>query len=381
MNNIFAIIIMTLLWVVNIFNGTGLNEVYHVTDIAKYTVIVLAAATMLLSLGNKNKRQVEKKSIFVFTGVILVFFISAAARGYASECLGYIWVYMLIYLIGQLSISSKAFYIIGLIYGFLGAFVLVIYDYGSVLSGWNENAIAMIGMHSYLIFIIPFFKDSRTYTNKIIIIAATALFAFLLAPTQSRSGTLFLIIEAAFAMKLIKPKVLVRGSKKRFLVLLVPFIIAAVVSIISGTPMTEKLNTWSMDQFDKPIFNGRDELWLEGFRILKENFLLGTGNLSMENWHNSAIACLTAFGVVGFILWIMSFKTIIDESKTCFFDPFVAGSVISFMVLYMQQSVELGFITSSPSMLPYVLLGMMLARVNHLKKRESNERRLNNHEA
>ena len=127
---------------------------------------------------------------------------------------------------------------------------------------------------------------------------------------------------------------------------------------------------WSYSKFQKPIFNGRDNLWKRGFELLWENPIMGTGDFNRDSWHNSAVTCLVATGVVGFILWIQSLKKIIEPAMQHLDDYIVMGSLVSFFVLYAQQAVELGFISENPTLIGYILLGVMLGRVRYLQGRE-----------
>ena len=374
MSEIFATGIMGILWIVNLFNGTGLDQVYHVTDIFKYIIIGLSIIVFFFHIGNKEKRSVESSKIAIFGGTLIVFITTAALNGFLDTTIDYVWVFLLIFLIAELKISSKAFAGIGFIFGVLGALVLVIYNYGSLFIGWNENSIAMLGMHSYLMFLIPFYKKNKNtwnFKNTVLILTTASIFAYLLKATNCRSGTLFLIIAVFFYLNLVSKNILIGNKKRIFIALFIPLFIAVAVAVISTTPWAETLNTWSLEKFQKPIFNGRDTLWIDGFKILKDNFFFGTGDVMMNNWHNSAITCLTAYGSVGFVLWIKSFHTILGQAKPLFNDYLVVGSAISFLIIYIQQSVELGFISSAPSFIPYIMLGLMLGRVNYLKSNSS----------
>ncbi len=54
------------------------------------------------------------------------------------------------------------------------------------------------------------------------------------------------------------------------------------------------LDLWSMQNFQKPLFNGRDELWESGFKILGEHILFGSGTLE-GNWHNCVVTLLVVW--------------------------------------------------------------------------------------
>ena len=128
---------------------------------------------------------------------------------------------------------------------------------------------------------------------------------------------------------------------------------------------------WSQETFGKELFSGRDAMWISAYRNIFKHPILGQGSLkSGSYWHNSAVACLSTFGVVGFLLWIKMYHEILKEGRRYLEDTSVAGATVAFLLLYCQQSVELGIIAERPSLIPYVILGILLGRINYLKRRE-----------
>lgn len=371
MQSLFYIGILSILWVVNLFNGTGLDAVYHVTDYAKIIILTLTAFSICFSFQKKGDIRIKRSDFNIYGGMVLVFFASSILNGYGAQAFDYLWVFCIIYLLSKIPINNTILLWTGLIYGFLGALVLYIYNFGSLLSGWNENTIAMLGMHSFLILIVPFF-ECTSGSSKVMLLIATALFSYLISPTNSRSGMLFLIISALFALNILPRAIVTKGKYRLIVILLIPLIITGVVAVLSNSYLFERLNVWSIINFNKPIFNGRDQIWSEGFKMLFENLIIGCGNLVTLNWHNSAIHCLTAYGIIGYTFWIASFNKILSCAKQKISDSFVCGYVISFIILWIQQSVELGFISNSPSFLPYIILGLMLGRIRFINT-ESNK--------
>lgn len=367
MNTIIYTGILSLLWIVNLFNGTGLDSVYHVTTYTKYLVIGCLGLKLLVEKKEKNAIYIDENTFFIFGGTAVIFMISSEIHGNGLQAMDYLWVFIIVYLLSSIEMNDKIFLFTGWIYGAAGFVILYIYNYGTLLSGWNENSIAMIGMHSFLVFSIAYFRTG-SIKSKILLIIATIAFSKLIQPTDSRSGILFLILGLLFALELL-PRTIMYGSEKRILIiLLVPLMIAIVVVIISKGKYMDALNLWSYKQFQKPVFNGRDELWHSGLELFSDYFLIGIGNVSTENWHNSAITCLVAYGSLGYILWICALKDIIARALPYIKDYLIQGCIVAFGVLYLQQSVELGFISASPSIIPYVMLGIMLGRVKYLKK-------------
>ncbi|MBQ4120194.1 MAG: O-antigen ligase family protein [Clostridia bacterium] len=362
MQSLFYIGILSILWVVNLFNGTGLDAVYHVTDYAKIIIITLTAFSICSSFQTKGDIRIKRSDFNIYGGMLLVFVSSSIINGFGMQALDYLWVFCIIYLLSKIPINNTILLWTGLIYGFLGAVILYIYNFGNLLDGWNENSIAMLGMHSFLILIVPFF-DRTSIRSKVMLLVTTALFSYLISPTNSRSGILFLIIATLFALNILPRNLLTNGKYRLVLLLFIPLIIVGVVCLIANSHFFDSLNNWSITKFHKPIFNGRDEIWLEGFEMLFKNLFIGCGNLITLNWHNSAIHCLTAYGIVGYSFWLASFHKLLYSAKEWFEDSVVCGCFISFLVLWIQQSVELGFISNSPSLLPYIILGLMLGRI------------------
>lgn len=367
--SIFYIAILGLLWVVNLVNGTALNSVYHITEYTKYIVIIIST---FLFIGRRKSNQgliFEKKDIIFLGFMIYVFVGSSYFNGYGLQAIDYLWVFSIIFILSHMNLDENVFKWIGILYAIGGLFVLYVYDYGTILKGWNENSIAMIGTHSFLVMLIPL-NNLSNRIHKLMVLAAAGIFSFFLSPTDSRSGMLFMIIGALFVLNILPKRIITGERNKKLLMLLTPLFIAVAVVLISKTSFAEFLNLWSYKQFQKPIFNGRDDIWLYGFRLLGKNPLFGTGNMNFNNWHNSAIVCLTAYGAIGYILWIGSFNHMLNKAQAWLEDYIVQGCIVSFVVLYLQQTVELGLISQSPSILAYVILGMMFGRIKYLNRCE-----------
>ena len=139
--------------------------------------------------------------------------------------------------------------------------------------------------------------------------------------------------------------------------------------MISTSGYFHDLNDWSFREFGKPIFNGRESLWELSIMVLDRSDYLGTGKFIM-NYHNSGIAALSVFGVIGYITWISYFNNIMCQLGRYINDDIVFGSIFAFSLIFLQQTVDLGFISPIPNLLPYMILGVGLGRIRLL--RESN---------
>jgi hypothetical protein len=57
----------------------------------------------------------------------------------------------------------------------------------------------------------------------------------------------------------------------------------------------------------------------------------------------------------------------IEKARVWIKDYIIEGCIVAFLVLYVQQSVELGLFAPNPNLIPYIMLGMMLGRIGYLK--------------
>lgn len=367
MNSVLYMIIMTILWIANLFNGTGLGEVYQTTERLRIIIYIVFVFMAVISY-KKGQHYINKRYFTVFFGLFFVFVFSSYIQGYGLMGLHYLSAFALIYILSKIDVREKAVRLTAYVYLILGIVVLYIFDYGTIFAGWNPNTIGMIGLYSYLVFLIPFYNSKNKLFSNVFLIAITLLYMGLIEPTNSRSCTWFAAIAVLLALSFIPQTIIVKGNKKYFWLLLIPFFVAVIIVLISQGSYMQTLNLWSIKKFKKPLFNGRDGLWEVGFQLLFQNFLFGRGTLE-GNWHNCMISILTAYGITGGLLWIFSLNNIMESGKKWLNDAIVPGCIISFFIMYIQQSVELGLVHESPNLLPYIVLGMMLGRIKFLRKK------------
>lgn len=373
MVSILYTFLIVIIWIVNLFNNTGLGSTYHTTEYAKLLVYIITIILVILQLKKTRGVFYENRIIYSFAIVVLFFIFISWYKGYGLECLDYLWAFLLIYIIGNIPVNINPFQLASFSIGILGMIILMIYNYGTIFSGWNSNSIGMIGLNSFLVFIIPFYK-AKKYSYKIALVISGAIYLYLCYATNSRSSMLFIIVSIVLALSLVPGDLLVRSKIRLTILLVVPLLISLSVIIISSMDIVDFLNSWSIKNYNKSIFNGRDEIWKQGLEVLKTNLFTGTGHISTGYWHNSAMACLTAFGVVGYSLWIYSFYTVLFKGNGWLKDPIVFGCSLSFILLYLQQSVEMGIFAPNPNLLPYLILGVLLGRVKTLTKENNSEK-------
>jgi len=357
--------VMVALWVVNLFNGTGLGGVYQTTERARLiSYLIITAMLLLLSKKYGGKLYVKRRDFYIYGSLAAFFIIDSYLHGQGWTGLHYMWAFLVTYLVGKLPAHVRGVRLTGIAYAVLGAAILYIFDFRTALSGWNANSIAMIGLHSFLVFLIPFY-DAESRKQKIGIALVAVLYMYMIDPTDSRSCIIFTAMAILLALSII-PRKWIIGSDKRYLYfLLAPLVLAFLVVAASHTGFMSALDLWSRSRTNKPLFNGRDVLWERAFQELLHSPLWGTGEIGSA-WHNSVMTCLAAYGILGFVFWLRAFLDILSRGRVYIEDTVVTGCIISFIVLYVQQSVELGLIAESPNILPYTILGMMLGRIRQL---------------
>lgn len=366
--NAISIIII---WIISLFNGTGIGTVYHTTDYSDYIIIMLAVSLFLL----RGQFKIERTLFITYLGLFLLFVCVPWIKGYGIRNWQYICSFILIYTLSQVNVKKLGLYYGGLAAGGLGIVILYVYNYGTVLSGWNANNIAMIGVFSYLIFLIGFF-NTENYWSLLILLIVTGYYYKMMEPTDSRSCQLVIILSVV-AMFLIRNRYTIFQNKKFIIIcLLLPLIIAIIVCLISQSAFMPQINRWSIQKFQKLAFNGRDEIWLNALQSIGTNMLFGTGQYTVSAHHNSAVTCLVNYGVIGYIFWIYAFYEILKKGINYASDYIVKSCILTFLLMYVQQSVELGIIAHNPNLLIYLPLGLMLGRIKYLKECERSGRNI-----
>ena len=366
MNPVLFSAAVVFVWISSLFNGTGLGSTYH-TD--RITIMALLLISILLLL-RKRRITVPTDIFYAFGGTTAIFIGSSLYHGYGLSGAQYLCCFLVVYIFSQIRIRDRSIRLAGLAVLALGAAILLIYNYGTQLAGWNGNNIAMIGLFSYILFVAAFYH-MRFGWAKLVIILVGIWFYQLTIVTDSRSCMFSLIVAMAVSVLMKSTPYVLSSRGVRKLWLLIPLLVVIVTVVISLSGGAAELDAWSQENFGKPIFNGRDLIWLDGLQSLAQNPLFGSGNINANRWHNTAIACLTSFGVAGYLFWLGSLNTVLRRGSAYLSDPVVTGCMMAFLIMNMQQSVELGMFALNPNLLIYLPLGLILGRIRYLKERSS----------
>lgn len=277
----------------------------------------------------------------------------------------YLVSFLTVYIVSQGKITQKVIKYTGLGIAGLGLAILLIYVKGTILSGWNDNSMAMTGLFSFFYFSIYLIgaKGKKKFWFLNII---TYSYLVLLLGTDCRSGMLFSIISVIGIIYSKKVEKFLNKRSLSLFILNVPLLVAFIVIWVSQTDFYYKLDFWSIQNFGKTIFSDRDILWDFSFDLLKKTNFIGTGKFLL-NYHNSGVATLTVFGIIGYICWIQYFNLNLNLLIRYLSDEIVFASVFVFCLIFLQQSLDLGFISPTPNLLPYMILGVGLGRVRTVK--------------
>ncbi len=357
---IFLIAVCGLLWLVGFTYSTGFGETYNVLDTTKYLVTIVFLSILFF---RSESFRIHIGGVLAILAILYIGFYNETQNG--NSIIDYIWVWFLIPIISLFSVRKNQMRLIGFIYGIASTAVLLIGNVTDIFKGWDGNSVSLVQFFSYTIFMSVFVdvKDKKNVRN---IVIFSVIYFYLLNTFNSRSAILFSIVMLLCALSVIPLRKWL--SKEIILIiLLLPLIIALFVTSINDLLFIKDLNDWSIRTFNKTIFNGRDMFWENGFKDWWESPFVGNGNFFYSNYHNSAITTLVAVGGIGYSLLIAATYKILKKGLVWMDDSVVYGLTTSFLIIWMQQSVEQGLISSKPNVIPYLILGLLYARVNTLE--------------
>lgn len=339
----------------------------HNLQLYTYTAILVGGLFLLFPVGRTLGRgYARRREFFLTLGLVLVFLVWPASRNNFKQGLEYGWLLAFAYVFGQLSLSEDDVRGVAFGAGMMGFVVVVARVLLGIFGGWNNNNIAMAGFLGCAVFCAA---PWRTWGMKIFQKVLLVMMTLMVLQLDSRSCVTGCLILCVFAFGLVKPHIFVKKPWLRRLALVLPAIIAVGVVLFQNSQMFADLNSWSMEYFGKTIFNGRNTIWEYGFEKLFQNPWMGDAYIDGGYWHNCAITTLEAFGIIGYALWVLYFENIMVDSRRWREDQVLPLCIAAFLTIMLQQSFELGLISTEGSMLPYLILGIMLGRMRHLKEK------------
>lgn len=357
-----TILFLVLCWILSLVNTSGWGMMMATPEKTNQLILALAA----LSLFRRSKTVIRLDPLLIFGLIATLVAIPIYLTG-EWEGLDYFCALILVYVISRYKITASVIKPVCLAYAAGGLIILWIYLNGDILSGWNDNSISMVGLFSYLFFTI-FLLLQNSRPKFIAWNIVTVIYLSYLYATNCRSGMVFSALAVACIIFRSRARKLLTHKFVDFLIINMPLIIAGIVIWIASTDYFQELNLWSLRNYNKLIFNGRDELWQYSFDLLAKSDYLGTGKF-MLNYHNSGVAAISVFGILGYLCWMCYFVSLLWQLRRYMRDPIVFGSTLCFCLIFLQQSVDLGFIFSTSNLIPYVALGVACGRVNTIAAR------------
>lgn len=352
-----TILFLVICWILSLVNTSGWGMMMATPEKTNLLILVLA----FLSLFRKTKTVIRLDPLLIFGLIATLVAIPIYLTG-KWEGPDYFCALILVYVISRYKITASVIKPVCLAYAAGGLIILWIYLNGDILSGWNDNSISMVGLFSYLFFTI-FLLLQNSRPKFIAWNIVTVVYLSYLYATDCRSGMVFSALAVACIIFRSRARKLLTHKFVDFLIINMPLIIAGIVIWIASTDYFQELNLWSLRNYNKLIFNGRDELWQYSFDLLAKSDYLGTGKF-MLNYHNSGVAAISVFGILGYLCWMCYFVSLLWQLRRYMRDPIVFGATLCFCLIFLQQSVDLGFIFSTSNLIPYVALGVACGRVN-----------------
>lgn len=369
--NIFLILTCLLIWFVGFTFSTGFGLDRDILEKAKMVII---AVFLYCIVFHHKKYQFSLGNAIVAFMIVYMIIINEARNSKSIE--NYIWVWLLIPVLKLFTVQSAQFKLVGLAYGVAAMGVLLIGNVTGVFNGWDGNSVSMTQFFCYTVFMASL-SGTKEKKNIWLIVIYSVAYLYLLNKFDSRSAQLFSVVMLLCMLSVI-PLRKYFGKPVILLALLFPLIVAIIIVLIKDLPMIESINDWSYEVFNKPIFNGRDMIWERGFNTWLKTPIIGNGDLNYARYHNSSISVLVGAGIIGYVILIGVCYKILSKAIKWINDGTVYGLATAFLVVWMQQSVEIGLISAEPNVIPYMILGLLYARINTLEKEKNDEIIYNN---
>lgn len=359
-HNITFILLVILAWSMSVINTSGYG-VAHDTPTKTYIILSLLFLYALykgvqrISFGGSNTY------LTTFTLISFVF-IPLIVEGSWEGFQYLLTAITTVFCFSQAYVTPKFLKLSGYIVAGLGAGIAMVYSRTDTLSGWNDNSIAMIMLFSFIYYAITLVGNMNG--NKLTIgLAISAFFShYIVTYTNSRSAFIFIVLMLAIAYFGSFTRKWIQKKKFIFWALNIPLLIAIFVVFNPNSSLLQVFEDFNTN-YQKTMFNGRDELWKNVFLKMPDNFFLGELEFKI-NHHNSAMAVLGVFGVIGYVCWYYLLRIPLKKAIRFIKDDTVLGCVVAFLVIFWQQSFDLGFVNACPNLLPYMILGLAVGRSN-----------------
>ena len=350
-------------WGFALVNDSGLGKLFYTEE--KMNWLIVICSIYLWGIRKRTfipKMRIDIVLCFLLFFIFIPYFISNGWDGAT-----YLISFLTIFCFSNINISSRELTVSSLVIGFLGIGLITVYQKTGILSGWNDNSIAMLTLFSYIYFSI-FFNSVKGYYARLLCLIVSLVYYIMILGTESRGAALFMSLSILLMLTKNYTWEMLKKNKVRFLVIHFPLIIAVMTVWISEQSWFPELDRLYQIEHTKPIFNGRDRIWGNVFNQMME-YPFGVADYNV-NHNNSEIACIGLFGIIGNNISCNIFQRHLSKMSEHLYDSIVYACMCAFIVIFIQQSTELGFIRPCPNMMPYMILGLGLGRVRWYEEHE-----------
>ena len=363
---LWVVIVLATLGIFSLVNLSGYSNIIRSNDKTFQFLLIVGIVVAYKKMSPHT--AVNKKDFIHGFMLFTLYWLVSWAGGFADLGIRYLSYYLCIYIVSKMYINDEDMLYIHWIYCGLCTLILAVSFFGSKLDGWNDNTLSIVALQLLMVFIITH-KPGTKKQNRLFV-AIIIFEVVLLNGLASRGAQMSALVALLLLKRRERIDKILQKKGMILLIVVLPLIIAVGVVIASKLPVIEAINDWSLRQFRKPIFNGRDEIWESSFNAMAANklqFFIGSGFINSGWYHNSAVACLSAYGIAGYILYVMVFYKILCKGIPYWNDDFVRKCMIMFYIICLEQSMENTlFQCGAMVTTPYIILGMLLGRINQI---------------
>lgn len=212
------------IWFFSLVNESGWGLLFHTGE--KMNWLILSWSMYLLLV--KNRKFIPAMSKISQIGFVVFFIFIPFIISSKWDGATYLISYLTIFCFSNINISTKELSFSAFAIGLLGLGLITIYARTEILSGWNDNAIAMLTLFSFIYFSIFFNSAKKKWIRFLCWIMALA-YIVQIAGTDSRGSLLFMLIAVFMMFTRETTRKIVSGSKTRALIIYFPLIIAIIV--------------------------------------------------------------------------------------------------------------------------------------------------------
>jgi len=118
---LFYTIAMVLLWIIDLFNGTGLGMTYKTNEIAMLSMTIITVICLASQSLHDGDLLVKPKYFYTLLGLVLTFFGIATLRGQFENAWHTLWAFLVVYSLSKTKPSHTAIRLTAICYAIMGS--------------------------------------------------------------------------------------------------------------------------------------------------------------------------------------------------------------------------------------------------------------------